>query len=119
MHSGNPVMTFDDVPLQLLGWQNTLFLQGNWGVYHEFGHNHQDSKWTTSGTTEVTCNIYSLYLTYVMQGIPAFSNPWLMGSYSSLLTKFQNYIALPYADRIAIYNSDPKLALYFYAILID
>lgn len=39
-----------------------LFVDANWGFYHEFGHNHQDYKWTVDYTVEVTCNIFSLYL---------------------------------------------------------
>lgn len=33
-----------------------------WGVWHELGHHHQQHLWTTSFYTEVTVNIYSLYV---------------------------------------------------------
>jgi hypothetical protein len=37
--------------------------EGAWGYFHELGHNHQGRDWTFAGTVEVTCNLYSLYLT--------------------------------------------------------
>ena len=30
-----------------------------WGCLHEIGHNFQESRWTPTGTTEVTCNIFA------------------------------------------------------------
>lgn len=50
MHSGNPVMTWDDVTFEMIGVNNTIFQKGNWGFYHELGHNHQDDKWTVEET---------------------------------------------------------------------
>ena len=50
MHSGTPIMTQEDVTFEFLGCGKDIIKEGNWGIYHEFGHNHQDYKWTTSGT---------------------------------------------------------------------
>lgn len=49
MHSGNPVMSYDDDWFELFGWKQSPFKSGYWGLYHELGHNHQDSKWNTYG----------------------------------------------------------------------
>lgn len=61
MHSGYPVMTHMDVQKHLVDYEH-LTTEGDWGFYHEFGHNHQSSYWTFEGTTEVTVNYFSLYI---------------------------------------------------------
>ncbi len=60
MHSGYPIMC----PLgEMTKGLDQLRIQreGAWGYFHEIGHNHQQPMWTFDGTTEVTCNLYSLY----------------------------------------------------------
>ncbi|WP_404401365.1 M60 family metallopeptidase [Pelagibacterium halotolerans] len=37
-----------------------------WGPWHELGHQHQQSAWMTSNAVEVTVNIYSTYVEYMM-----------------------------------------------------
>ncbi|MFT3686665.1 MAG: M60 family metallopeptidase [Phycisphaerales bacterium] len=60
MHSGYPIMThLDAVPPMS---QAALLKAGNWGLFHELGHNHQKGEWTFEGTGEVTNNLWSLYL---------------------------------------------------------
>ncbi|MGV3757237.1 MAG: M60 family metallopeptidase [Verrucomicrobiota bacterium] len=60
MHSGYPIMTHLDVVEESLDLKH-LTTKGSWGHYHELGHNHQAPEWTFDGTTEVTCNLFSLY----------------------------------------------------------
>ena len=48
MHSGNPIMTHDDITYEMLGVGGKLYNNGSWGLYHELGHNHQDYKWTVN-----------------------------------------------------------------------
>jgi Peptidase M60, enhancin and enhancin-like/N-terminal domain of M60-like peptidases len=60
MHSGYPIMTWLDQPKNFASRESLL--KGNWGIFHELGHNHQNSAWTFDGTTEVTCNIFSMYV---------------------------------------------------------
>lgn len=60
MHSGYPIMTHMDVAEQFMDL-GRLKREGNWGIYHEIGHNHQWRDWTFDGTGEVTNNIFSLY----------------------------------------------------------
>ncbi|MFO0963670.1 MAG: M60 family metallopeptidase [Phycisphaerales bacterium] len=60
MHSGYPIMTHLDAakPMTQLDELRT----GQWGPFHELGHNHQNELWTFEGTGEVTCNLWSIYL---------------------------------------------------------
>ena len=67
MHSGYPVMTWMDVEKAIVDAEK-LASEGNWGFYHEFGHNHQSPNWTFQGTTEVTCNYFSLYVMEKLNG---------------------------------------------------
>jgi hypothetical protein len=34
----------------------------NWGFFHEIGHNMQNLDWVFGGTTEVSCNFFSIYM---------------------------------------------------------
>lgn len=61
MHSGYPVMTHMDVEKDLVD-NDRLRKDGDWGFYHEFGHNHQSSYWTFEGSVEVTVNYFTLYI---------------------------------------------------------
>jgi hypothetical protein len=60
MHSGYPIMTHMDVKEAFVSPERLL--EGQWGFYHELGHNHQSRDWTFGGTGEVTCNLFSLYV---------------------------------------------------------
>ncbi|MGI6401142.1 MAG: M60 family metallopeptidase [Thermoguttaceae bacterium] len=67
MHSGYPVMTHMDVEKTLVD-NERLRKEGDWGFYHEFGHNHQSSHWTFDGTVEVTVNYFTLYVMEKLNG---------------------------------------------------
>ena len=79
MHSGYPVMSHgaDSKAYSEAADLELLTTKGDWGYFHEFGHNAQDSRWTFSGTGEVTNNLFSLYLGDRMAGITPWNNPWL------------------------------------------
>jgi len=89
MHSGYPIMTWLDVvaprpgKLPVLLDLEELRKQGNWGYFHEAGHNRQKGDWTFSGTGEVTNNLFSLHGGEVMAGIEPWQNPWLQGQKKS------------------------------------
>lgn len=36
--------------------------EGNWGFFHEYGHNHQHNLWSLPNTGETTCNLWSVYI---------------------------------------------------------
>ncbi len=85
MHAGHPIMTWMDVARPREG-RPAVFLdldelrtKGNWGAFHELGHNRQEPAWTFAGTGEVTNNLFSLYCGETMCGIEPWRNPWLEG----------------------------------------
>ncbi len=67
MHSGYPVMTWMDVQKTFVDLQTHP--KDGWGFFHEFGHNHQSGDWTFGGTTEVTVNLFTLYVFETVAGI--------------------------------------------------
>ncbi len=70
MHSGYPLMGPVSAAPRAVDVK-TLMNKGNWGMFHEIGHNHQAlhyhsyaNPWTFDGNIEVTVNIFASY-TYV------------------------------------------------------
>jgi hypothetical protein len=59
MHSGYPFMAHT---ASVAGVVNATQMRssGDWGMFHELGHNHQWMPSTLPGTTETTCNLYSV-----------------------------------------------------------
>ena len=68
MHSGYPFMAHD---LSVPGVVNVSYMaeNGDWGMFHELGHNHQWMPSTLPGTTESSCNFASVYLMEELVGI--------------------------------------------------
>lgn len=69
MHAGYPIMIPDVTAKDLVDLE-TLKTKGDWGFFHELGHNHQNGDWTFSGTGEVTVNFFTLYNMEHACGIP-------------------------------------------------
>jgi hypothetical protein len=61
MHAGYPIMTFLDAAPRFVNVDH-LRNKGDWGMFHEMGHNHQSRDWTFAGAGEVTVNLFSLYI---------------------------------------------------------
>ncbi len=61
MHSGYPLMGFETSWAELADL-NLLTSEGAWGPFHELGHNHQWADWMLPGTTEVSVNLWSVYV---------------------------------------------------------
>ena len=68
MHSGYPIMTHLDAAERMVNVE-LLSTKGDWGLFHEMGHNHQSPDWTFDGTTEVTCNLFALYVLQTVVGL--------------------------------------------------
>ena len=87
MHSGYPFMCWiepsqkDSIDLP------KLTKEGNWGFFHELGHNHQRRDWTFDGQTEVTCNFFSLYVMEKLVGKPQGRGHPAMEKIDELLAK--------------------------------
>jgi hypothetical protein len=115
MHSGYPIMMWLDVvqpregKLPVLLDLEELSSKGNWGCFHELGHNRQKGDWTFGGTGEVTCNLFSLHGGEVLCGIEPWQNPWLQN---------QKRAGLKYLEDGADFQqwkSKPGVALICYA----
>lgn len=68
MHSGYPIMTHLDAAPRMVD-ARLLATQGDWGLFHELGHNHQSEDWTFEGTVEVTVNLFTLYVREEVLGL--------------------------------------------------
>lgn len=115
LHSGYPIMAqdIDRWSGRLVGDQ-FVFSEGEWGFFHELGHNHQDPLWTFEGTTEVTCNVFGLY---VLDTLYKGSRPHAEVQPDVQARKEREYIA---AGRpFNVWKSDPFLALIMYEQLSD
>jgi hypothetical protein len=60
MHSGYPIMTHLDAAPRMTSLETMK--KGDWGLFHELGHNHQADAWTFESTGEVTNNLWTLYI---------------------------------------------------------
>jgi len=91
MHSGYPIMMHLDVADSREGGKKLAVLldleelssKGNWGCFHELGHNRQKPTWTFGGTGEVTNNLFSLYSGEIMADIEPWENDWLQSQKKS------------------------------------
>ena len=68
MHSGYPFMAHTASSEGVLN-STQMWSQGDWGMFHELGHNHQWMPSTLPGTTETTCNLYSVKLMTELVGV--------------------------------------------------
>ena len=66
MHSGYPIMLHLPEAREMVAVSKDKM--PGWGFHHEIGHNHQKTEWTFDGTGEVTNNIFSVYITEVIDG---------------------------------------------------
>ncbi|MBI5683989.1 MAG: hypothetical protein HZC54_02815 [Verrucomicrobia bacterium] len=112
MHSGYPIMAWMD---QIKNFTSKeALLNGNWGIFHELGHNHQSGHWTFEGAGEVTCNIFSMLVFDKLCGVkPA------KGRVS--LEKVDEYYRKHAASGKSFeqWKKDPFLALAMYVQLQD
>ncbi|MDF1660971.1 MAG: M60 family metallopeptidase [Planctomycetota bacterium] len=81
MHSGYPIMTHLDAVKRMVDTPSILGKPALkvWGLWHELGHNHQKRDWTFQGTTEVTCNLFTLYVLDRISGVPPEKHPRFPG----------------------------------------
>lgn len=118
MHAGYPVVTGLDVVRPEKGWTEDSILnvqrlrkEGDWGMFHELGHNVQDGMWTFDGTSEVTCNIFSLHAMDVMCG----QKPWIHSWLKKHIPKVKKFFKEGPTQRK--WQSNAYVALFIYAQL--
>lgn len=118
MHSGYPIMTWEDVADAFCDMTKLLGTNGSvWGFYHEVGHNFQRPEWTFDGTGEVTNNLFSLYANEKFNGItPATYGQAQRAMEPSLqMSRLKAYLAK--GAKFSDWQSDPFLALTMYSQL--
>lgn len=118
LHSGYPIVinlkvsdyTAGLAPLDK-GKTNDIYHAASWGHLHELGHNCQRPEWTFEGATEVTVNLFTLYVSEKMDGTPPAEHSW----HKDGLPKLIKYIAKgsPFEE----WKKDPQLALETYILL--
>ena len=69
LHSGYPIMGHLRHHQGLLDLEH-IRTNGSWGPFHELGHNHQWRDWFLPGTTEATCNLWSVYIHENLLNLP-------------------------------------------------
>ena len=79
MHAGYPMVAHLDQQARLVDAAHMRTCryeptQSNWGFFHEADHNHQSRYWTFDGTSEVTVNLFTLYVYEFLCGIPVADN---------------------------------------------
>ncbi len=62
MHSSYPVAAHTGGAAEKAVDARRLRSEGDWGFFHEYGHNHQHNLWALPGTGETTCNLWSVYI---------------------------------------------------------
>ncbi len=111
MHSGYPIMAWLDQANKVadLG----ALEMGNWGFFHELGHNHQRPDWVLAGTTEITVNIFSMYCFEKVCGLPRHGHNAMNDA-----SREKNLKAY-FGDPNDTWTSKPFTGLIFYDQLVD
>ncbi len=117
MHSGYPLMAGLDIVSTFIDKARIMRNghHGVWGLFHEIGHNHQNALWVYRGTTEVTVNLFSLYVFESMCKLEPKDNihPGVLpASRAANLKKY-----LDNGKKFEKWQSDPFLALYMYSMM--
>ena len=114
MHSGYPIMTFEDVAKTFADLSKLRAKGSTWGFYHEMGHNFQEGDWTFSGTGEVTNNLFSLYASEKLNGVTPnrYEEAHPAMSKGAQSTRLKTYLAK--GARFEDWENDPFLALTMY-----
>lgn len=81
-----------------------------WGYLHELGHNHQVSDWTFKGTTEVTCNLFPLYVVHTLFNRPTSNSSDFTDA--DVASRIRPYVKD--GKKFSVWQSDPWLAIQTY-----
>jgi hypothetical protein len=100
MHSGYPLMAHDVSAPDLTNLEQILG-NGDWGAFHELGHNHQFEAWILPGTTEASVNLWSVYDYEEVLEIPRDS-----GSHSAISNEEREARILGYLEGGADFYAD-------------
>ncbi|MDR0535481.1 MAG: M60 family metallopeptidase [Puniceicoccales bacterium] len=102
MHSGYPIMCHQNPSARHLVDNRHLTVEGDWGLFHESGHNHQRGEWTFAGFGETTCNLFALFSMETIAGKERFAGG----------PNLEKYLAEKLADPAGANGSDHHLSIY-------
>jgi hypothetical protein len=109
MHSGYPWMAYDSVSDEMVDVPH-LYADGEWGPYHELGHNHQYKSFLVMDSTEMSCNFFSAYVQEFVNGNP------IMGTEDyGCEQEIREYLAAPSYD--STLSGDVWMHLYFFLLI--
>ncbi len=80
-------------------------LDKEWGIWHETGHTHQQRSWTFGSITEISVNIFSLYVQEKF-GLPSRLNTKMGGDKVKPFDSARNYLANPDKNYLVINKAD-------------
>lgn len=95
---------------------DSLMKKGSWGLFHELGHRHQFWALDFDGLTEVTVNLYTMYVYDKLLHKGIYNHEDMM-SRKEVADKVNGYLAGK--PSFAKWKQDPFLALSMYIQLID
>jgi hypothetical protein len=113
MHAGHPIMTHLDAAGRMVD-ERLLATKGDWGLFHELGHNHQEEAWTFDGTVEVTCNLFTLYVLETVCGLGRATGH---GALADREAKARAHVRA--GAPFAAWKADPFLGLATYLHLVE
>ncbi|CAF0917013.1 unnamed protein product [Adineta ricciae] len=116
LDSGYPIVTHMDVSNHtqdgfLLNIE-TRKKKGEWGIFHEIGHNLQRAWWTFAGTTEITVNIFTLHAMDKICHIQPWIHDWLKDQISGTKEYINN------GSQFNKWKENCGVGLFIYAQLI-
>jgi hypothetical protein len=118
MHSGYPIVTHLDCckpdNKECIFNFEKLKRFGNWGLFHELGHNMQRDEWTFDGSVEVTVNIFSMHAFEFVVEKPILRQRWPLGQVQELRRHFKDGKIPTYKE----WSNNPGFALMVFLQLI-
>ncbi len=118
MHAGYPIVTHLDCcessHNECIFDVNKLKANGNWGVFHEIGHNMQRTEWTFAEAVEVTVNLFSMHAFYVLLDKNVTKQKWLLDKSK----QFEKYFSEPGGPTFNNWKTNLGMALVTFAMLI-
>jgi hypothetical protein len=80
-------------------------LDREWGIWHETGHTHQQDSWTWGSITEISVNLFSLYVQEKF-GLPTRLSTVEGGETETTFNKARKYVADPNKNYLAENEAD-------------
>lgn len=113
MHAGYPIMTHLDAAPRFVDLPS-LRSRGDWGMFHEIGHNHQSDDWTFAGTGEVTVNLFTMYILETVCRTGKMHGAITPDAMRKYIERFERE-----GRSFDLWKRDPFLALVMYRQMID